>query len=200
MQTFEEIKNLVAAAEADVVKFAEKGNKAAGTRVRQAMQELKKLAQQETLKMLELQQEMKRKEMDIEQRKAEEKGRMARDRVPFEQQIFAGYLKKADGDVAKAYEMMKAAGVSSAAKPMTRDQASDNVAKKLEITNPNRKQVVADATQALRAAGIANPSFSQIEEHLIQEQMKGVSLTGPSGPTAQQTGKVPPPPPGFKMN
>jgi len=46
MQTFEEIKNLVAAAEADVVKFSEKSNKAAGTRVRQAMQELKKLAQQ----------------------------------------------------------------------------------------------------------------------------------------------------------
>jgi hypothetical protein len=46
MQTFEEIKNLVAAAEADVAKFSDKGNKAAGTRVRQAMQELKKLAQQ----------------------------------------------------------------------------------------------------------------------------------------------------------
>jgi hypothetical protein len=46
MQTFEEIKNLVAAAEADVVKFLDKGNKAAGTRVRQSMQELKKLAQQ----------------------------------------------------------------------------------------------------------------------------------------------------------
>ena len=46
MQSFEEIKNLVTAADADVVKFAEKGNKAAGTRIRQAMQELKKLAQQ----------------------------------------------------------------------------------------------------------------------------------------------------------
>jgi N-acetylglucosamine kinase-like BadF-type ATPase len=46
MQSFEEIKNLIASAEADVAKFAEKGNKAAGTRVRQAMQELKKLAQQ----------------------------------------------------------------------------------------------------------------------------------------------------------
>jgi len=46
MQTFEEIKNLVAAAETDVVKFSDKGNKAAGTRLRQAMQELKKLAQQ----------------------------------------------------------------------------------------------------------------------------------------------------------
>ena len=51
MQTFEEIKNLVAAAEADVVKFAEKGNKAAGTRVRQAMQELKKLSQQVRIKV-----------------------------------------------------------------------------------------------------------------------------------------------------
>jgi len=74
-------------------------------------------------------------------------------------------------------------GAGAGLKPMTRDQASDNVAKKLEITNPNRKQVVADATQALRAAGIQSPSLSQIEEHLIQEQMKGVSLspTAPSG-------------------
>jgi N-acetylglucosamine kinase-like BadF-type ATPase len=53
MQTFEEIKNLVAAAEADVVKFAEKGNKAAGTRVRQAMQELKKLSQQVRIEVQE---------------------------------------------------------------------------------------------------------------------------------------------------
>ena len=45
MQSFEKIKELVASAEADVSKFDEKGNKAAGTRVRQAMQELKKLAQ-----------------------------------------------------------------------------------------------------------------------------------------------------------
>ena len=45
MQSFEKIKELVASAEADVSKFDEKGNEAAGTRVRQAMQELKKLAQ-----------------------------------------------------------------------------------------------------------------------------------------------------------
>jgi hypothetical protein len=53
MQSFEEIKNLVAAAEADVVKFAEKGNKTAGTRLRQTMQELKKLAQQVRLEVQE---------------------------------------------------------------------------------------------------------------------------------------------------
>ena len=45
-ESIEKIKELVASAEADVSKFDEKGNKAAGTRVRQAMQELKKLAQE----------------------------------------------------------------------------------------------------------------------------------------------------------
>lgn len=45
MQSFEKIKELVASIEGDVVKFSEKGNKAAGTRIRQAMQNLKKFAQ-----------------------------------------------------------------------------------------------------------------------------------------------------------
>ena len=44
MQKFIEIKNLIASAEADVEKFGN-GNKAAGTRVRKAMLDLKKLAQ-----------------------------------------------------------------------------------------------------------------------------------------------------------
>jgi hypothetical protein len=46
MESFEQIKEIVSTAEADVEKFVGKGNKAAGTRVRQAMQEIKKLAQQ----------------------------------------------------------------------------------------------------------------------------------------------------------
>jgi hypothetical protein len=41
-----QIKSLVESAEADVLKFSAKGNMSAGTRVRQSMQELKKLAQQ----------------------------------------------------------------------------------------------------------------------------------------------------------
>ena len=45
MSRFEELKALVAAAEADFTKFYNEGNKAAGTRVRAAMQELKNLAQ-----------------------------------------------------------------------------------------------------------------------------------------------------------
>jgi len=46
MEKFEKIKALIAEAEADVEKFYEKGNKSAGTRIRKAMQDLKKLAQE----------------------------------------------------------------------------------------------------------------------------------------------------------
>lgn len=53
MQTFDQIKELISATEADVEKFVSKGNKAAGTRVRQAMQELKKLAQQVRIEVQE---------------------------------------------------------------------------------------------------------------------------------------------------
>lgn len=46
MEKFSKIKELIAATEADFNAFFEKGNKAAGTRVRNAMQELKTLAQE----------------------------------------------------------------------------------------------------------------------------------------------------------
>ena len=42
---FTALKSLIANTEADAVKFYEKGNKAAGTRVRKAMQDIKALAQ-----------------------------------------------------------------------------------------------------------------------------------------------------------
>jgi hypothetical protein len=42
---YDELKRMVEAMEADFVRFYVHGNKAAGTRVRQAMQELKTLAQ-----------------------------------------------------------------------------------------------------------------------------------------------------------
>ncbi|OKS87529.1 histone H1 [Mucilaginibacter polytrichastri] len=45
MENFSKVKELVAASEADFTAFYEKGNKAAGTRVRNAMQQLKTLAQ-----------------------------------------------------------------------------------------------------------------------------------------------------------
>ena len=46
MESFEQIKQIMASVEGDLAKFLEKCNKTAGTRVRQAMQEIKKLAQQ----------------------------------------------------------------------------------------------------------------------------------------------------------
>lgn len=45
MSKFKELKDFVADLERDFTQFYEKGNKAAGTRVRKAMQDLKKLAQ-----------------------------------------------------------------------------------------------------------------------------------------------------------
>jgi hypothetical protein len=46
MNRFEQIKNLVMSLEADFVKFYDKENQAAGTRVRKGMQDLKTLAQE----------------------------------------------------------------------------------------------------------------------------------------------------------
>lgn len=45
MSRFDEIKTLVSSLEGDMDKFYTKGNKAAGTRVRKGLQQLKKLAQ-----------------------------------------------------------------------------------------------------------------------------------------------------------
>lgn len=46
MKRFDELKNLVLALEGDFVKFYDKSNQAAGTRVRKGMQEMKNLAQE----------------------------------------------------------------------------------------------------------------------------------------------------------
>ena len=46
MELYEQLKNLVAELEGDFSKFYEKSNKAAGTRVRNKMQEFKVLAQE----------------------------------------------------------------------------------------------------------------------------------------------------------
>lgn len=45
MSRFQELKDLVQSFEKDFVKFYEKGNKSAGTRVRKSMNELKRKAQ-----------------------------------------------------------------------------------------------------------------------------------------------------------
>ncbi len=45
MSRFDEVKNLISGLEEDFKKFYENGNKAAGTRVRNGMNEVKKIAQ-----------------------------------------------------------------------------------------------------------------------------------------------------------
>jgi hypothetical protein len=45
MSRIDEVKNLVSELEVDLEKFYDKGNKAAGTRARKQLQELKKLSQ-----------------------------------------------------------------------------------------------------------------------------------------------------------
>jgi len=53
MESFDKLKKLIAEAEDDIMK-AEGGNKAAGTRVRQTMQDIKNAAQEVRAKILEL--------------------------------------------------------------------------------------------------------------------------------------------------
>ena len=45
MKEFDKIKQLIASIEEDVIKFSEKGNNLAGTRVRKGLQEIKKACQ-----------------------------------------------------------------------------------------------------------------------------------------------------------
>ena len=60
MKKFEEIKNLLASLESDAEKFYNKGNSAAGTRIRKGMQDLKNLSQALRLEI----QETKNKEKE----------------------------------------------------------------------------------------------------------------------------------------
>lgn len=46
MKRFEQLKNLIMSMEDDFEKFYDKGNQAAGTRVRKGMQDMKNLAQE----------------------------------------------------------------------------------------------------------------------------------------------------------
>ena len=54
MDKFTQLEELVAATKEDAVKFYDKGNKAAGTRVRKAMQDIKNLAQEIRLEVQDI--------------------------------------------------------------------------------------------------------------------------------------------------
>ncbi len=57
MKRYEELKNLILSLEGDFVKFYDKTNSAAGTRVRQGMQDIKNLAQEIRVEVQELKNE-----------------------------------------------------------------------------------------------------------------------------------------------
>ncbi|NGP75772.1 histone H1 [Balneolaceae bacterium YR4-1] len=54
MSRFDDIKNVIEGVEEDMAKFYEKGNKAAGTRARKGLQELRKLAQEVRLEIQDI--------------------------------------------------------------------------------------------------------------------------------------------------
>lgn len=54
MSRFEDVKQAIESIEEDMKKFYEKGNKAAGTRARKGLQELKKLAQEVRLEIQDI--------------------------------------------------------------------------------------------------------------------------------------------------
>lgn len=54
MSRFEDIKNVIEGVEDDMSKFYNKGNKAAGTRARKGLQELRKLAQEVRLEIQDI--------------------------------------------------------------------------------------------------------------------------------------------------
>ncbi|NBC26313.1 MAG: histone H1 [Bacteroidetes bacterium] len=54
MSRIDEVKNLMSELEVDLQKFYEKGNKAAGTRARKQLQNLKKLAQEIRLEIQDI--------------------------------------------------------------------------------------------------------------------------------------------------
>lgn len=103
---------------------------------------------------------------------------------------------KTRADAYAAFNIMKspAAGARLGG-AMTRDQAEDNVRKDLEnmMTGP---KMISDASAALKAQGIQNPTSLQIKDYLVQQQM-----TKPAGgaPMAS-SGKVPALPSGFKLD
>jgi hypothetical protein len=106
-----------------------------------------------------------------------------------------GALKAKDPQKAEEYmrniERIRGAA-GSARGVMTRDQAEDNVRKDLENLQVGPK-LTKDATDALKASGIPNPTMIQIQEYLVQQKMR----SNPASAGAS-SGKVPPPPAGFK--
>jgi hypothetical protein len=115
----------------------------------------------------------------------------------FFNQIAGDWLSKPENKgktMADAYAAYKLAGSPSAQMQPTkaRDIAEDNVRKDLENTMVGPK-LQKDAIEALKKSGIASPSMLEIKEYLVRRQMAAIGSQ-----EAASSGKVPPPPAGFK--
>lgn len=72
-----------------------------------------------------------------------------------------------------AYAAFRLAGAPSAAGKgmMTRNEASDNVMKKIAYDSPIRNQLMTEAAEALKKSGISAPSATQITDYLIDKEL-----------------------------
>lgn len=138
-----------------------------------------------------LAQELTLKDMDIKQRQAEEKGRVARHIVPLEQQVFPALLKQAGGDAAKAYEMLKSSGVAgerndiSAIKNVQSGllkELSENI--RMDAATRAKKQAQLDQTYVdlARLGGAKQETGgSPITRAEYDKLPKGATYTAPDG-------------------
>jgi hypothetical protein len=77
---------------------------------------------------------------------------------------------------------IKNALLTGGGKPMTRDQAYDQMVKLMDVGNPNRKVLLDEAVQSLKSSGLSTPTQAQVQEYLLQQIMGGVSLKPSTGP------------------
>jgi hypothetical protein len=86
-----------------------------------------------------------------------------------------------------AYAAYKLAGSPSAQLKgaITRNEASDNVAKKIAYDSPIRTALMNEAKEALTKTGIASPSATQMMDYLIDKEMGRANA-----PVAPTSGKV----------
>ena len=139
-------------------------------------------------KAIELQQQMTIEMMKIKTQK--EISGMPGSDERFFNRFAADWMAKPENkgkSISDAYAAYKLAGSPSAGgKPMTRDQASDNVMKKIAYDSPIRNDLMNEARDALKKAGIASPSATQITDYLIDKELGRFSAAA----TAPSSGKV----------
>lgn len=99
-----------------------------------------------------------------------------------------GALKSKDPQKAEEYmrNIERIRGAASGNRGvMTRDQASDNVMKKIAYESPIRNELMKEASDALKKSGVSSPTTSQITDYLISKEMGAAGAA-----SASSSGKV----------